>query len=247
MASSKYQDHSDQLDQGEDVLPAFWEWLRVQESKWRYDAAMKEIQLSRGAAAEHALVQRASLTRQKCLALAWCFMIIVGGALAWQYGDDAIQHIVRNWEIRLISLTSVLDASSPTSSNIAAERASKSSDQARIADRLQTAPINQAGSPATRSSAELQHQLDSIGNDIAVVRGIVDRLAARQEQMAQGITMLQFTEHNVIEGLSSLPQSTNGNFLQHQNIQRVVRSEGVVQLNPVHNRPGPAQTPLPLR
>jgi hypothetical protein len=56
--------------------------------------------------------------------------------------------------------------------------------------------------------------------------------------MAQGITMLQFTERNVIEGLSSLPQSTH--FLQCRNVQRIVQSEGVIQSNA--GLSGPART-----
>jgi hypothetical protein len=248
MVSSQYQDQRDQYDQIEDILPAFWEWLRAQEVKWRTDADRKKIHLSRSAAVKDALRQRASVARRICLSLTLCF-ITLGGALAWQYSDDATQHIARNWALPLISLRSVLNANSPTSSDVAAEHASKSSEQALIAGSLQTASVNQvtSESPATRSSAELQQQLDSIENDIVAVRRIVDRLAARQEQMAQGITMLQFTEHNVIEGLSSLPQSTTGKFLQRQNVQRTVQSDGVVQSNPVHIRPRLAQTPLPLR
>jgi hypothetical protein len=237
MASSEYQDQTD--DQIEEILPAFWEWLKVQDSKWRVDADTKKIHLSRGAAAGDGLLNRPSVGKRICLPLAWCFIIVLGGALAWHYSGDAI--IVRNWEIPLISLTSAVDANSSISSDVAAERASKGSRQ--------TAPVNQVTSEAAaaRSSAELQHQLDSIGNDIVVVRRIIDRLAARQEQTAQGITMLQFTEHNVIEGLSSLPQSTTVRLPQRQNVQRIVQSEGVGQANPVHVRPRPAQTPLPLR
>jgi hypothetical protein len=54
-------------------------------------------------------------------------------------------------------------------------------------------------------------------------------------------------EIKFVEGLSSLPQSTTGKFLQRQNVQRTVQSDGVVQSNPVHIRPRLAQTPLPLR
>jgi hypothetical protein len=49
--------------------------------------------------------------------------------------------------------------------------------------------------------------------------------------------MLQFTERNVIEGLSSLPQSTH--FLQCRNVQRIVQSEGVIQSNAGPIRPRP--------
>ncbi len=248
--SNDQQDQDQSDDQIENILPAFWAWLKVQEINWRVDAERKKVHLSRSAAAQDALLPRASVARRICLSLALCCVTIFGGALAWQYSDDATQHSVRSWKLPLVSLRSILDPRSPTNSDIAAERTSKSSDQALIADSLQTAPFKPvtSESPTTRSSAELQHRLNSIGNDIVAVSRIVDRLAVRQEQMAQAITMLQFTEHNVIEGLSYQPQSSTGNFLRRQNIQRIAHSDRVVQSNPTPIRTRSAtQTPLPLR
>jgi hypothetical protein len=86
-----------------------------------------------------------------------------------------------------------------------------------------------------------------MANDILAVGRIVDRLAARQQQMAQSITMLQFTERNVVEGLSSLPQSATARSVQRQNGQRIVQSEGIAQPTPGLTPPRPVPTSLPLR
>jgi hypothetical protein len=249
MPSSECQAQRVQRDQVDEILPAFWEWLKVQESRWRSDANRKKFQLSPNLGTRESLLQRPSARKPNFRTLGCCFIIIVlvGCALAWQSSDDGTKDIVRKWKISLIPLTSVLHTNSPTSSDIAAEHASKSSDQAPMAGNPPTAPFNQAtsGSLAARSSAELQHHLESIVNDVALIRRIVDRLAARQEQMTQVITTLQFTERNVIEGLSS--QSTAVHVPQRQNVQRIVQSVGIVQSNPVHIPARPAQPPLPLR
>ena len=227
MASSPDHDQSDQGDHIEDILPAFWDWLKVQDIKWRVDAERKKIHSSRSAAAQDVLPQRGSaVARRICLSLVLCVISILG-ALTWQYSNEATRYIVTNWKVSLTSPSSVLNAKSPINSD------------------LQTAPSKRSESPATRSSAELQHQLDGMANDILAVGRIVDRLAARQQQMAQAITMLQFTERNVIEGLSSLPRSATGRSVQHG--QRIVQSEGIAQPTPGLNRSRPAPTSLPLR
>jgi hypothetical protein len=249
MTSSECQAQRVQRDQVDDILPAFWEWLKVQESRWRNDTDKKKFHLSPSRVAGEPLLQRSSVGKRVFRTLACGFIIvIVGGALAWQSSDDGTKDIVRNWEISLIRVTSLPRTNSPTSSDVAAEPASKSSDQAPIPDNPQTAPVNRVTpvSLAARSSAELQHHLESIGNDIIVVRRIVDWLAARQQQMAQDIATLQLTEQIVIERLSSLPQSTTVHLPQRQNLQRIVQSEGVVQSNSVHIRARPAQPPLQL-
>jgi hypothetical protein len=140
MVFSQDHDQSDQGDHIEEILPAFWDWLKVQEIKWRVDAERQRIHSSRSGAAQDALPQRASaLARRIYLSLALCIL----GALAWQYSDEATRYIVTNWKISLTSPRSLLNANSPTNSD------------------LPTAAIKhlKSESPANRSSAELHTNL----------------------------------------------------------------------------------------
>ena len=113
--------------------------------------------------------------------------------MAWQSSDDKTKDMVRAWGISLSQLSSVLGTKSPAASDVAAKPVSKTSEQASVA----------AG-----SSPEAQHQLETMGSDLGVVRRIVEQLAAKQEQMAQDIATLQAAEQNVREKKSSLPQSS---------------------------------------
>ncbi len=136
-----------------------------------------------------------SVGRRVFRTFAYGFIIIVtvGAALAWQSSDDKTKDMVRAWGISLSQLSSVLGTKSPAASDVAAKPVSKTSEQASVA----------AG-----SSPEAQHQLETMGSDLAVVRRIVEQLAAKQEQMAQDIATLQAAEQNVSEKKSSLPQSS---------------------------------------
>ena len=80
---------------------------------------------------------------------------------------------------------------------MAAESVSKPSDQAPTQDNahLQAEPATQSVKPRLRlPNPELQHQIEILTGDLAVVRGIVEKLAAKQEQMAQDIATLQATK-----------------------------------------------------
>jgi hypothetical protein len=170
--------------------------------------------------------------------------LFFGGAFAWQSSDDEIKDMARHWE----RLTSILRIYSPSSPDGAAEQASKASDQALISGNLQTTSVNQPtpGSLAAGTSAQLQHHLESIGNDIVMVQRVVDQLAARQEQMAQDIATLRLTEQHVIDRLSPLSQATIVYVPQRQNGQRIVQSDGFVQSNSARTPVRQAQSPLSL-
>jgi hypothetical protein len=78
---------------------------------------------------------------------------------------------------------------------------------------LQTAPANQSTlAPATELSTALEHRLETMGNNIAVMHRFVERLAARQEQMAQDIATLQTAQKDMIDKISTLarPLATTG-------------------------------------
>ena len=51
MDSSEIQAHSPQRDEVDDVLVAFWEWLRLQDARWRAGPDRKEFHFSPSIAA----------------------------------------------------------------------------------------------------------------------------------------------------------------------------------------------------
>jgi hypothetical protein len=138
---------------------------------------------------DEASTTRPSIGRRVFRAVVWGFIIsviVVGVAFAWQFnGDDKTMDLVRAWGVWLLS----------------AEPVSKPSGQAPTQDTalLQTVsvPDSPPASVAARSSPELQHQLETTVSDLAVVRRIVEQLAARQEQMTQEIATLQAAEQKL--------------------------------------------------
>jgi hypothetical protein len=210
-----------QSDQGDEILLAFKEWLKIQEARHGWVAhhphgngssdshrnefhvppGIAPVEPSIGVNPRQASFQRYGISRGRSVGrrvfrtFAYGFIIIVtvGAALAWQSSDDKTKDMVRAWGISLSQLSSVLGTKSPAASDVAAKPVSKTSEQASVA----------AG-----SSPEAQHQLETMGSDLAVVRRIVEQLAAKQEQMAQDIATLQAAEQNVSEKKSSLPQSS---------------------------------------
>jgi hypothetical protein len=129
--------------------------------------------------------------------------VLVGAAVAWQfYGDDQSKHMVGAGKGHGI----VASTKSSSANVVAVELASKTSDRVPTQDTAlrQAAPAIPSAqvSVAPGSSPELQHQLETVVSDVAVVRRIVERLAAVQEQMA-----LDFATLNVRQKVSSPPHS----------------------------------------
>jgi hypothetical protein len=125
--------------------------------------------------------------------------VLVGAAVAWQfYGDDQSKHMVGAGKGHGI----VASTKSSSANVVAVELASKTSDRVPTQDTAlrQAAPAIPSAqvSVAPGSSPELQHQLETVVSDVAVVRRIVERLAAVQEQMA-----LDFATLNVRQKVSS--------------------------------------------
>jgi hypothetical protein len=146
-------------------------------------------------------------------------VIIMVGAVFFllSFGDDKKKDIVSAWDLSLSWLSSVLRTNSSQVSDVAAEPVSKTaaepvsktaaepvsgtSDQKSSqntallpeAPSIQSAPV----SVATGLSSESQHQLEMMASDLAIVRHVVEQLAARQDQMAQDIATLQAPEQKV--------------------------------------------------
>jgi hypothetical protein len=146
-------------------------------------------------------------------------VIILVGAVFFllSFGDDKKKDIVSAWDRSLSWLSSVLRTNSSQVSDVAAEPVSKTaaepvsktsaepvsetSDQKSSqntalvpeAPSIQSAPV----SVATGLSSESQHQLEMMASDLAIVRHVVEQLAARQDQMARDIATLQVPEQKV--------------------------------------------------
>jgi hypothetical protein len=222
MGSSEDQAWHIQREQVDDVLAAFWDWLRIQEARWRDDADRQEFHSSPSIAAGEPLldrfrsqvtVRRPSVGRRVLRTFIYgiIFIVIVSAVLAWLSSDDNSKETVIGWVDSLMRSPAILRNNAPTSSNVATRPFSKTEDAATIQDSAhphatpstQPTPALAAGLPV-----QLQHRLEDMANDIAVLQRVVEKLIARQDLMVQDITQLQSTEQNVIQRLSPQPRSS---------------------------------------
>jgi hypothetical protein len=237
-----------QSDQGDEIFLAFKEWLKIQEARharvapdrnsssdsqrneFHFSPAIAPVEPSIGvyprqnSFREDGISRRRSVGKRVFRTFAYGVIIIVaaGAALAWQSTDDKTKDMVRAWGISLNQLISVPDAKSPIVSDKVTEPVSKTSQQTSVAG----------------PSPDAHQQLESMVSDLAAVRRIVERLAVKQEQMAQDIATLQAAEQNVGEKKPTLPQSSA--VPPRKNIQ----SEAAVQRSPVPLPLPRPQTPL---
>ena len=193
-----------QSDQGDEIFRAFKEWLRIQEARnagvthpHEYGSShsrQQELHVSPSIAPVQVFHERASppatsqsegtsrdrrsVGRRVFRTLIYRVIIIatIGAALAWQSSDDKTRDTIRAWRTSLSQLSSMLATKSPAGSDAAIEPASKTSERASV---------------AATSSHDLQHQLETMVNDLAVTRHVVEQVAARQEQIAQDIAALR--------------------------------------------------------
>jgi hypothetical protein len=169
--------------------------------------------------------------------------VMVSAGFAWHfYGDAHSAYIVDSGK----APSSLVSMKSP-GSNVTVEQASKTSDrvptqdqaalptedqvalptedQAALPTQNQGAPILAPGqvSVTPGSSPDLQDQLESLASDVAVVRRIVERLAAVQEQMALDMVTLQKTNH-ASQRASLLPHAPAVPAPSRQYAPNIVRS-----------------------
>jgi len=254
MVSSETQAQS---DQGDEIFRAFKEWLRIQEARnagvahphenGSSDSRQQELHVSPSIApvepsmsvrprqpsfqSDGTSRDRRSVGRRVFHTLTYGFIIIatVGAALAWQSSDDKTRDTIRAWGTSLSQLLSVLGTKSLAGSDVATEPASETSGQASV---------------AATSSHDLQHQLETMVSDLAVMRHMVEQVAAKQEQMTQDIAALRSAQQNLGERISSLPQSPTVS--PSKNAQSIVHSEAPVQLPSVPIPVPRPQKPSPL-
>jgi hypothetical protein len=260
MDSSQIQVQSPQRDEVDDVLVAFWEWLRLQEARWRTGPDRKEFHFSPSIAAGDSFLdahRRPAAPRRPSVAwrvlrtfiLGFLLTVIVCATFAWQSSDDRAKDSVRDWIINAVAgLRSVVHNEAPAGAGVAVEPVSKPSDASPIRDAalLQAAPPNQSP-PATELSTELQHQLETMRNDIVVMHRLVERLAARQEQMAQDVATLQAAQQNIIDKISFLSRSPTTPGPPGKNVPRAVHSEATVGSHSTTVPINPTQPRVPLR
>jgi hypothetical protein len=171
--------------------------------------------------------------------------VMVGAAFAWQFhGDDQRKHMVGAEELHraVVSMKS-------SSSDVPVELASKTSDRVPTQDTalLQAAPVLPSAqvSVALGSSPELQHQLETVVSDVAVVRRIVERVAAVQEQMALDIVTLQRSDRNVSQKVS-MPLHSPAAVPPRKYAPSIGRSDVVAHSPSVPAPTASAQPPLAL-
>jgi hypothetical protein len=121
--------------------------------------------------------------------------LMVGAAFAWQLHGDFHRAQMASPSSNIIPVkpASKISDRVPAQDHAAAPVLPSEQTSDRVPTQDQPAPIlpPEQVSVAPGPSPELQQQLESMASDIAVVRHIVERLAAIQEQMAVDIAMLQ--------------------------------------------------------
>jgi cobalamin biosynthesis Mg chelatase CobN len=253
MNSAVNQAHG-QRDDVDDVLVAFWEWLRLQEARWRDGPDRKEFHFSPNIASgdpfldahrRPAVLQRPSMAWRVLRTVSWGFLftVIVSAAVAWQSSDDTTRDLVRRWLNVVAGLGTADHEVARANASVAVEPVSKTTDAAPKEDTalLQVAPANQATlAPTAEVLTGLRYRFEAMGNDIAVMHRLVETLAARQERMAQDIATLQTAQQNII---SSISRSSSTTGPSGKNVPRVVHSEAPVGST---SRPVPASA-MPLR
>jgi hypothetical protein len=145
-------------------------------------------------------------------------LIAIVVAVVWQaYRDDQTMKLVRAWgNSSVIWLSGVLGATQ-RESETATEPSTKLSDDATSTPAVTSTP--------TKEFTELNQQLQTVVNDLAVLRRNVEQLSERQEQMSRDISTVQAIEQNVSEKISSLTQAAPVHVPPRKNAPRLVHAE----------------------
>ncbi len=171
--------------------------------------------------------------------------VVVSAGFAWHfYGDAHSAYMVDSGK----APGALVNMKSPDS-NATAEQTSKTSDRASTEDQAASLTPEQAALltpeqaalltpeqaalltqgraapalPPGQSSPELRDQLRGIMSDVAVVRRIVERLAAVQEQIALDVVTLQ-KSNQANQKASMLPHAAAGAVSSRQRASNIVRS-----------------------
>jgi hypothetical protein len=173
--------------------------------------------------------------------------VLISAAFAWQfYGDGQRKRMVGAGELHSVPVSTKVSRSDV----VPVELASKISDRVPTQDTalLQVAPVIPSApvSIAPGASSDLQGQLETLVSDVAVVRRIVERLAAVQEQMALDVAALQTSGQNVGQNqkASLPPRSPAVPVPPRKYAPSIARSDVVAHSPSVPVPTAPARTPL---
>jgi hypothetical protein len=131
--------------------------------------------------------------------------VIVGGVFVWQSSDDTAKKTIKGWASSLVSPSSFLTDNSPLKSDVAPEAGSAPSDPQPAAAPV-IPPADRPTSTASESPPDLQRQLETIVGDLALVRRIVEQVAARQDQMERDIAKLTAEKEHITRDIAT-PQT----------------------------------------
>src|SRR5262249_24062740 len=142
-------------------------------------------------------------------------LIAIVVAVAWQtYRDNHARKLVKAWgHSSVIWLSSAFGAT---------ERVSGSTTESstKLSDQTSTPAVT---SRLANEVAELQQQLQTVVNDLDVLRRNVEQLSSKHEQMSRDIAIVQATEQNVSEKISSLIQAAHAP--PQKKVSRLVHAE----------------------
>ena len=172
-------------DQHHDTAPLAPEWPSA------IDARSRGFENDRLAGGRPSNVRRVlrSLARFSIAVL-----IGAGATLAWQsYGGIARELL----STQVPSLSWLLV--STTTPTPGAERSAQEPAGS------QSAPIAQTAPPAAAATTSEFTQLEPIAHDLAAMRRSLEQLAAKQEQMAQNVAIVQAVEQDIKKKMSSRP------------------------------------------
>ena len=156
--------------------------------------------------------------------------IVVG--VGWQtYRDNQTRKLITAWHSAVILLSSSFGATQHDS-ELSMHSTTKLPDQA-----AQTAT---AASMQANEVAELKQQLQTVVNDLALMRRDVKQLSSKHEQLSRDVATAQATVQNVSENISSLAQPAPSNGHARKSVPRLVRAEAPRQPEAA---PVPPKTP----
>jgi hypothetical protein len=157
---------------------------------------------------------RPFVSRQVVRTVVRSLLIAIVVAVVWQaYRDNQTGKLIKAWGHSVIWLSSTLGATERDSESTA-ESSTKLSDQAAPMPTAMSGPV-----------AELQRQLQTVINDLAVIRSNVEQLSSKHEQMSRDIATMQAAEQNVSEKISSLTQPAPVHAPPRKNVPRLVHAE----------------------
>ena len=145
-------------------------------------------------------------------------LIAIVVAVVWQtYRDDQTVKLIEAWGHSSVVWLSAALGATQRDSKSAAQPSTKLSDQAAPAPAVTSRPAIEF--------AELNQQLQTVANDLAVLRRNIEQLSSRQEQMSRDISTVQAIEQNVSEKISSLTQAAPVHVPPRKNVPRLVHAE----------------------